>query len=106
MSYAYAGNIVPVMRIDLNGVRGDRVVTDMECREGIFDSTVPLNVDQIVWALEEEGDRYPAVIESIDEDDGTIVLRIDFSNTSLFEETSSIDSQQVGISVFGMELVG
>jgi hypothetical protein len=61
----YAGNIV-TLRVDLNQLRGNRIVT---CREFVVDgSSVPpdLEAGNTVRVVEEEGDTYLAVVERVE----------------------------------------
>ena len=61
----YAGNVV-ALRVDLNQLRGNRIVT---CREfAVGGSSVPpdLNVGNIVRVVEEEGDTYLATVERVE----------------------------------------
>lgn len=59
-----AGN-VPTLRIDLNLLRGDRIVTRLDFVHGGNSVLPSLGKGDVVRVVEEEGDTYLAVVERV-----------------------------------------
>ena len=73
----YAGNIV-TLRVDLNQLRGDRIVTSREFVVGGSGVPPDLETGNVVRVLEEEGDTYLATVEHVE---GSLVhLRLDLDS--------------------------
>ena len=61
----YAGDIV-TLRIDLNRLRGNHVVTRRDFVEGGSSLLPDLSEGEVVRVVEEEGDTYLATVERVD----------------------------------------
>lgn len=84
----YAANIV-TLRVDLNQLRGNRIVTCREFVVGGSDMMRPLQTGDVVRVVEEEGDTYLATVERVD---GSLVhLWLDLNSwTPAVEESPQV----------------
>lgn len=81
--------------IDLNMLRGDEVQSHVEFMQGAVSRMRAPEVGELVWAIDEDGARYFAVLEGVSQS-GFVTLKIDRASRTRTElEPSPMPSYSV-----------